>query len=579
MHDGSLATLEDVVEYYDRGGRANPDLDSEIRLLHLTADERSAGSGRVPRCCKLSLKGFGLVPPSGADSGGNAGAGNSAGGITATHFEPEELPLLVSPSVAGKGKNTFRMELIPVACWKLNDVRFAFASSFVLPETRGEFVELMDLRKSHPGAPFSVFGHADPTGDDAFNKTLSGHRAESVYAVLIRDTDRWESLYTSAGASEGWGTASIQQMLTAIGLDPGPQTGSMNSRTKSAVEQFQSKNGLNVDGSPGSKTRAKLFRAYMDFLCPEVMTKAEFLSKGADPQGKGDIQGCSEFNPVMVFSKEEAAKFSKPENKGDRDADNAVNRRVMVLLFRPGTVVPPAKWPCPRTREGVEACRKRFWSDGEKRRNAQEVRREFKDTKDTFACRFYHRLVVESPCEGVQTMQTVRIRVFDRFAKPLPFAPCLVTESGKSPKFMRASGAPPSPSNQAANQTKDNNAKIDDAFLTLRDVKLPATVNVKWSRPKPSDGPDTPAPAEPFEFELDVFIDLPDEESLLRLKNLGYVLSTEDEDNIRSFQFDYKERFPDIEIDGTLNPPTVSAIKKVHDSCDPVLKNQPSSSR
>lgn len=40
MHDGSLATLEDVIEYYDRGGNANPYLDVEIRRLHLTAGEK-----------------------------------------------------------------------------------------------------------------------------------------------------------------------------------------------------------------------------------------------------------------------------------------------------------------------------------------------------------------------------------------------------------------------------------------------------------------------------------------------------------------------------------------------------------
>jgi len=40
MHDGSLATLEDVVEYYDRGGNRNPDLDPELRPLHLSADEK-----------------------------------------------------------------------------------------------------------------------------------------------------------------------------------------------------------------------------------------------------------------------------------------------------------------------------------------------------------------------------------------------------------------------------------------------------------------------------------------------------------------------------------------------------------
>jgi hypothetical protein len=40
MHDGSLASLEDVVEYYDRGGNANPQLDSELHALHLSADEK-----------------------------------------------------------------------------------------------------------------------------------------------------------------------------------------------------------------------------------------------------------------------------------------------------------------------------------------------------------------------------------------------------------------------------------------------------------------------------------------------------------------------------------------------------------
>ena len=42
MHDGSLATLEDVIEFYDKGGRANPQLDPEIRPLHLAAAEKSA---------------------------------------------------------------------------------------------------------------------------------------------------------------------------------------------------------------------------------------------------------------------------------------------------------------------------------------------------------------------------------------------------------------------------------------------------------------------------------------------------------------------------------------------------------
>ena len=42
MHDGSLATLEEVVEFYDDGGRPNPYIDPEIHPLHLSVEEKRA---------------------------------------------------------------------------------------------------------------------------------------------------------------------------------------------------------------------------------------------------------------------------------------------------------------------------------------------------------------------------------------------------------------------------------------------------------------------------------------------------------------------------------------------------------
>ena len=42
MHDGSLATLEDVVDYYDRGGNSNPGLDTDLRPLKLSSEEKRA---------------------------------------------------------------------------------------------------------------------------------------------------------------------------------------------------------------------------------------------------------------------------------------------------------------------------------------------------------------------------------------------------------------------------------------------------------------------------------------------------------------------------------------------------------
>ncbi len=42
VHDGSLLTLQEVVDYYDRGGNANPGLDSELRALKLAPGEKSS---------------------------------------------------------------------------------------------------------------------------------------------------------------------------------------------------------------------------------------------------------------------------------------------------------------------------------------------------------------------------------------------------------------------------------------------------------------------------------------------------------------------------------------------------------
>jgi cytochrome c peroxidase len=40
MHDGSLKTLEEVVDYYDKGGAPNKNLDSNIRKLNLTDQDK-----------------------------------------------------------------------------------------------------------------------------------------------------------------------------------------------------------------------------------------------------------------------------------------------------------------------------------------------------------------------------------------------------------------------------------------------------------------------------------------------------------------------------------------------------------
>ena len=42
MHDGSLKSLEQVVDFYSEGGRQNPSLDPAVQRLSLSSDEKRA---------------------------------------------------------------------------------------------------------------------------------------------------------------------------------------------------------------------------------------------------------------------------------------------------------------------------------------------------------------------------------------------------------------------------------------------------------------------------------------------------------------------------------------------------------
>ena len=100
-----------------------------------------------------------------------------AGAVSGAHPRRLKLSLPVAPSTQGNGVNTLRFALLPIACWKLEDLRFDFDSSFIKPDGADEFAALLELRKQHPGSPLALFGHADPTGKDDYNKTQIGRAA------------------------------------------------------------------------------------------------------------------------------------------------------------------------------------------------------------------------------------------------------------------------------------------------------------------------------------------------------------------------------------------------------------------
>jgi peptidoglycan hydrolase-like protein with peptidoglycan-binding domain len=356
---------------------------------------------------------------------------STEGAVAATH--PLRLPLQVLAAPATEDQtNTLQPGLYPIACFRMEDVRFDFDSSLILPDVRRDLpflhllIEKLTLDPTAPGKPkrlprLSIFGHADPVGSDQYNKALAGRRAAAFYALLTRRAEIWEDIYSNTGkfasvvSGDPWGARAIQTMLNALldkaDLDPpapaAPLSGEFDTPTRNAIKKFQSAHGLATDGNPNHDTRHALFLAYMDHLCvdkdghPFTLDPTDaFLGRNPkDSAGKADFQGCGEFNPMLLFAKEDLKRFDGDSDPAPRNRANAPNRRVMTLLFRPSVKVTPATWPCPLATEGVAACKKRFWSNGEDRRTNSKDQREFQESADTFACRFYHRLVSKSPCE------------------------------------------------------------------------------------------------------------------------------------------------------------------------------------
>ena len=335
---------------------------------------------------------------------------NADGAAFGTRSGNEAFTMLVAPSTEN-AFNTLGERLPLRACFRIEDIRFEFDSSFIKPEATQEMPLLADLIEKYTltvegrtlKPPLSIFGHADPVGRDDYNKKLSGRRSAAVYAMLVRDADMWEELYTKPAGGDNWGAKSIQTILAALGYETGPIDGVMGEQTKEAIRSFQGDRGLAVDGVAGPATRKELFRAYMDLLCgPGLALEKEenFLARNRDAKGKGDYQGCGEFNPILMFSREEHDRYERDQDKTERDAENAPNRRVIILLFPAGRKVDPALWPCSRATEGPSGCQKRFFADAAQRREFTSRRRAFAETRDTFACRFYYLLASDSPCEA-----------------------------------------------------------------------------------------------------------------------------------------------------------------------------------
>jgi hypothetical protein len=161
-----------------------------------------------------------------------------------------------------------------------------------------------------------------------------------------------------------------------------------------------------------------------DFIARNKDKARQF--EGRLPGLNGDVMGCGEFNPVMLLSQDDEDRFKPEEMHEARDEAYAEDRRVLVYVFKHGTEIEPAPWPCPRATDPAQpTCTNRFWSDAKQVRLARkkDEARRFKETRDTMACRFYHGFAFNSPCEAGVRLWIVRFRVdgFNNKLEPLKF--------------------------------------------------------------------------------------------------------------------------------------------------------------
>jgi OOP family OmpA-OmpF porin len=81
-----------------------------------------------------------------------------------------------------------------------NGIRFDVNKATLKPESMGVINEIAALMNEHPEISFSVEGHTDSDGEDAFNETLSEQRAETVVNTLKK-----MGIDGSRLSSKGWG--------------------------------------------------------------------------------------------------------------------------------------------------------------------------------------------------------------------------------------------------------------------------------------------------------------------------------------------------------------------------------------
>ncbi len=220
--------------------------------------------------------------------------------------------------------------------------------------------------EANPKQKLLIAGHADRSGADAYNLTISQQRADNVLHLLLGERAEWVAVSDKKHKVEDY-----QQILKFVnaqwawGCDPGAVNNVKSAQTTEAVRTFQ-KNynagtprlpsgftaNLAVDGDVGPQTWGAFFDVYLRMLEELMQTDAAGLAARRKTLAFVDAQrtvGCGENHPLTA---------NEIANR-----QSQIDRRVEVLFFDPGEEPKldchPAKGKC--TADACEIYRKKLF--------------------------------------------------------------------------------------------------------------------------------------------------------------------------------------------------------------------------
>jgi outer membrane protein OmpA-like peptidoglycan-associated protein len=91
-----------------------------------------------------------------------------------------------------------------------NDLNFKFGTAEIIPESKKEVDNLVQILKAYPNVKIKLGGYTDKVGDEAANKKLSGERAAAVLAALTE-----AGVGSQVEGAEGYGSEFAKYPATA----------------------------------------------------------------------------------------------------------------------------------------------------------------------------------------------------------------------------------------------------------------------------------------------------------------------------------------------------------------------------